>query len=247
MEGDVVSDLVWQLAERIFPSGIKGAENGSHGQQRRQGDATVRRAHQYAMRIIGSRISPSLANDEAAMAEAIKRQLVQENRSADALSFADLHRRLASYSGRGYIENRWAILYLLRAIAEDQRRERAETRGTAIPYTSTLSGSAVSFQFCPALEVNLLRPSSSSPCNVIVKALASSKVLCFRCCGPWRPPFISVQYHAPQAPKLLTGTRCIAWQVLLFQEWHSSTSILVTISTRTITKFSQWCSHFDKR
>lgn len=139
MEGDAVSDLVWQLAVRIFPSGSRGVENGG-GHQKRQGDATLHRAHQYAMRIIGSRIAPSLANDEAAMAEAIKRQLVQENRSADALSFADLHRRLSSYSGPGSIENRWALLYLLRAIAEDQRRERAETRGTAIPYTSTLSG-----------------------------------------------------------------------------------------------------------
>lgn len=147
MEGDVVSDLVWQLAVRIFPGGNKGGENGSNGQQKRQGDAAVRRAHQYAMRIIGSRISPSLANDEAAMAEAIKRQLVQENRSADALSFADLHRRISSYSGPGAIENRWALLYLLRAIAEDQRRERAETRGTAIPFTSTLSGCFVFSSF----------------------------------------------------------------------------------------------------
>ncbi|KAG0577630.1 hypothetical protein KC19_5G168400 [Ceratodon purpureus] len=142
MEGDVVSDLVWQLAVRIFPSGGRSVENGGHGGQKKQGDATLQRAHQYAMRIIGSRIAPSLANDEAAMAEAIKRQLVQENRSADALSFADLHRRISSYSGPGSIENRWALLYLLRAIAEDQRRERAETRGTAIPYTSTLSGAA---------------------------------------------------------------------------------------------------------
>ena len=144
MEGDVVSDLVWQLAVRIFPSGGRSVENGvGHGQQKKQGDATLQRAHQYAMRIIGSRIAPSLANDEAAMAEAIKRQLVQENRSADALSFADLHRRLSSYIGPGSIENRWALLYLLRAIAEDQRRERAETRGSAIPYTSTLSGGAL--------------------------------------------------------------------------------------------------------
>lgn len=145
MEGDAVADFVWQLVVRIFPSGSRGVENvGGYEHQKRQGDATLHRAHQYAMRIIGSRIAPSLANDEAAMAEAIKRQLVQENRSADALGFADLHRRLSSYSGRGAINNRWAVLYLLRAIAEDQRRERAETKGTAILYTSTLSGGALS-------------------------------------------------------------------------------------------------------
>lgn len=149
MEGDAVSDLVRQLVVRIFPSGSKGAVNGTHGaghyhgQQRGELDGIVDRAHRYAMRIIGSRISPSLVNDEGAMAEAIKRQLVQENRSSDALTFADLHRRLASQSGPGCIENRWSLLYLLRAIAEDQRRERAETRGSAVPYTSTLSGAAV--------------------------------------------------------------------------------------------------------
>lgn len=140
MEGDAVSDLVWQLAVRIFPSGATARGVAENGGGHVQKPATLQRAHQYAMRIIGSRIAPSLANDEAAMAEAIKRQLVQDNRSADALSFADLHRRLSSYSGPGAIENRWSLLYLLRAIAEDQRRERSETRGTAIPYTSTLSG-----------------------------------------------------------------------------------------------------------
>lgn len=149
MEGNVVSDLVWQLAVRIFPSGSKSAENGGLGQQRKLGDASVHRAHEYAMRIIGSRISPSLAIDEAAVAEAIKRQLVQENRSTDALSFADLHRRLSSFSGPGSIESRWALLYLLRAIAEDQKRERSGTRGTALSFTSTFSGTHVYFiVFC---------------------------------------------------------------------------------------------------
>jgi len=108
------------------------------------------------MRIIGSRISPSLANDEGAMAEAIKRQLVQENRSSDALTFADLHRRLSLQSGPGSLENRWSLLYLLRAISDDQRRERAETRGTAFPYTSTLSAPAVRGGL-PALPENVSR------------------------------------------------------------------------------------------
>ncbi|XP_024364423.1 gamma-tubulin complex component 3 isoform X2 [Physcomitrium patens] len=157
MEGNVVSDLVWQLAVRIFPSGGKSAENGGHGPQKRLGDPTVHRAHEYAMRIIGSRISPSLANDEAAVAEAIKRQLVQENRSADALSFADLHRRLSSFSGPGSIESRWALLYLLRAIVEDQKRERTGTRGTAISFTSTFSGAAAHGGL-PSLPTNSMHP-----------------------------------------------------------------------------------------
>ncbi|KAJ7547158.1 hypothetical protein O6H91_08G072500 [Diphasiastrum complanatum] len=138
MEGEVVSGLVKQLVLRIFPSRSKSAEDGagSHGEVV---DDVVERAHKYAMRIIGSRIVPSLANDEAAMAESVKRQLVLEGRSSDALTFADLHRRFSSLSGAGSIENRWSVLYLLKAISEDQRREPSETRGIAGPLTSTIS------------------------------------------------------------------------------------------------------------
>ncbi|BBM99355.1 gamma-tubulin complex component 3 [Marchantia polymorpha subsp. ruderalis] len=165
MEGDVVADLVKQLVKRILPSQANVSEKSSSNGDHR--DTVGERAYQYAMRIIGSRIAPSLASDEVAMAEAIKRQLVLEGRSSDALTFADLHRRFASLSGPGSVENRWAVLYLLRAVSEDQRREGVETRGTATPFTSTLSGPAAlgGLQALPksAEHPKLQVPHSDSP------------------------------------------------------------------------------------
>lgn len=129
-----MAGLVRELVLRILPA--KGG--GGNGNR----DLMAERAFKYAMRIVGSRITPSLANDEAAMAEAVKRQLVNEGRSSDALTFADLYRRFSALTGPGCIENKWAVLYLLRAVSEDQRKERAETRGDAGHFTSTISGPA---------------------------------------------------------------------------------------------------------
>ncbi|KAH9321324.1 hypothetical protein KI387_015963, partial [Taxus chinensis] len=118
--GEQVAGLVRELVSRLLPrENLK--EEGAE------------RAHQYAMRIVGSRISPSLATDEAAMAESIKRQLVHQGRSSDALTFADLYRRFSAHPG---IDNKWALLYLLRAISEDQRKERGGL------FTSTISAPA---------------------------------------------------------------------------------------------------------
>ncbi|EFJ34488.1 hypothetical protein SELMODRAFT_438859 [Selaginella moellendorffii] len=159
--GDGVAGLVKQLVQRIFP-----AAKQQQQQQRGDGDldAVADQAFRYAMRIVGSRIVSSLASDEAAMAESIKRQLVMEGRSSDALTFADLHRRLAALSGPGSIENRWAMLYLLRAVAEDQRRERAETRGTAVPFTSTISAHAAAGGL-PALPDSTNEKLAAAPQN----------------------------------------------------------------------------------
>eukprot|EP01018_Ginkgo_biloba_P005129 Gb_19455 [translate_table: standard] len=137
MEGEQVAGLVRELVLRILPTNVKGGGDGN-----RNLDEVVERAYKYTMRIIGSRIMPSLANDEAAMAESIKRQLVHEGRSSDALTFADLYRRFSSQTGPGSIQNKWGLLYLLKAISEDQRKERAETRGVAGHFTSTISGPA---------------------------------------------------------------------------------------------------------
>lgn len=145
MDGEAVADLVKQLVSRIFPPPSR------EGRSLENPGIVHDGAFSYAMRIIGSRIAPSLSKDENATAEAIKRKLVLERRSGDALAFADLYRRLVSQSSAGGLDNRWAILYLLRAVAEDQSRESAKTRGTAVPFTSTLLGPA-SYSGLPVLE-----------------------------------------------------------------------------------------------
>ena len=42
--------------------------------------------------------------------------------------------------GPGCIDNKWVVLYLLRAISENQRKEKVETQGDIKHFTSTISG-----------------------------------------------------------------------------------------------------------
>ncbi|KAI5063621.1 hypothetical protein GOP47_0022168 [Adiantum capillus-veneris] len=157
MESKEISALVKELVYRLLPSKAELEQGGTDRPARL--DTIAERAYNYAVRIFGSRIVPSVANDEAAMAEAIKRQLVLQGRSSDALAFADLHRRFSAQTSPGCVENKWALLYVLRALAEDQRREKSETRGMAGSFTSTLSGPA-SHGGLPALPASSERPRS---------------------------------------------------------------------------------------
>lgn len=177
MENKEVSALVKELVYRLLPS--KSELEHSGADRPACLDTIADRAYNYAVRIFGSRIVPSLANDEAAMAESIKRQLVLQSRPSDALTFADLYRRFSSQTGLGCLENRWALLYVLRALAEDQRREKSETRGIAGSLTSTLSGPAAHGGL-PALPAPPQRPRSSdtpSPSgNMVVSNGQMSKI-----------------------------------------------------------------------
>eukprot|EP00252_Welwitschia_mirabilis_P025567 TRINITY_DN8041_c0_g1_i1.p1 TRINITY_DN8041_c0_g1~~TRINITY_DN8041_c0_g1_i1.p1 ORF type:complete len:873 (+),score=147.91 TRINITY_DN8041_c0_g1_i1:193-2811(+) len=132
-----VPGLLWELVLRILGT---QTENGFSDDEDRK--YVMERAFKYALRIVGSRIAPSLACDEAAMAESIKRQLAQEGRSKEGLVFADLNRRFSAITGPGSIQNKWAVLYLLRTISEDRKKEIADTRGAASRFASTLSASA---------------------------------------------------------------------------------------------------------
>ncbi|KAI3841750.1 hypothetical protein MKW92_000766 [Papaver armeniacum] len=58
----------------------------------------IRKALKYAMRILGSRMTPSISIDEASMS--------------------------SSKSGSGCIQNKWSVLYLLKVIYEDIRKDR---------------------------------------------------------------------------------------------------------------------------
>ncbi|XP_020270565.1 gamma-tubulin complex component 3, partial [Asparagus officinalis] len=60
----------------------------------------------------------------SAMAESIKRTLALSGRHADALSFADLYSKLTH---RSSIKNRWALLYLLKSIADDRRKSQSSS------------------------------------------------------------------------------------------------------------------------
>ncbi|KAL9362824.1 hypothetical protein Peur_045609 [Populus x canadensis] len=75
----------------------------------------------YAIRILSSRLTPSIAPDAAAIAESIKRGLATQGKSSQALTLAELYNKFASKTGPGSINNKWAVLYLLKIISEDTK------------------------------------------------------------------------------------------------------------------------------
>ncbi|KAA8518299.1 hypothetical protein F0562_015818 [Nyssa sinensis] len=85
---------------------------------------------------------PSISVDEAAMAESIKRQLATQGKSSDALSFADLYSKFAAKTGPGSINNKWAVLYLLKVISEDRKNQKigSDSRVSLDLFASTVSG-----------------------------------------------------------------------------------------------------------
>ncbi|XP_008791865.3 gamma-tubulin complex component 3 [Phoenix dactylifera] len=117
---DLVKELVLRLLSTRSPS-PSGDPSGD-----------LPHALRYAHRLLSSRMSPSLAPDEPAMAESIKRQLAVSGRSADALAFADLHSKLAARSGPGSVRNRWALLYLFKSLSDDRRRADPILRAPAV-------------------------------------------------------------------------------------------------------------------
>ncbi|KAJ4970248.1 hypothetical protein NE237_003347 [Protea cynaroides] len=127
MEDQRVLDLVKQLVLRLLSPN--------------RNDLDIDKALKYAIRILGSRMTPSISIDEAAMAESIKRHLVNQGKSSDALTFADLYTKFSSKSGPGSIHNKWAVLYLLKVISEDRRKEkRSDSRVPSAFLSSTISG-----------------------------------------------------------------------------------------------------------
>lgn len=66
-------------------------------------------------------MTPSIAADDSAMAESIKRRLATAGKSSQALTFADLYSKFALKDGPGSVKNKWAVLYLLKTISEDRK------------------------------------------------------------------------------------------------------------------------------
>ncbi|CAH2073828.1 unnamed protein product [Thlaspi arvense] len=75
----------------------------------------------YAFRILSSRLTPSVAPDATAIAESLKRRLATQGKSSDALAFADLYTKFASKTGPGSVNNKWALVYLLKIVSDDRK------------------------------------------------------------------------------------------------------------------------------
>lgn len=66
-------------------------------------------------------MTPSIAADDAAMAESIKRRLATAGKSSEALTFSDLYAKFSLKNGPGSVKNKWAVLYLLKTVSEDRK------------------------------------------------------------------------------------------------------------------------------
>lgn len=135
MEDQKVLDLVKELVNRLLSQPQSPNPKPNHPTSVSPNSSSIDPNHfnqalRYAIRILSSRMTPSIAADEAAMAESIKRQLVTQGKSSEALTFADLYSKFASKTGPGSINNKWAVLYLLRVISEDRKIARKQPNST---------------------------------------------------------------------------------------------------------------------
>ncbi|XP_044509407.1 gamma-tubulin complex component 3-like [Mangifera indica] len=90
-------------------------------QKQNPGSPNFEASLRYAVRILSSHLTPSVAPDAAAVAESVKRRLATQGRSSDALSFSDLYTKFSAKTGPGSVNNKWAVVYLLKIISDDRR------------------------------------------------------------------------------------------------------------------------------
>ncbi|KAM4091113.1 hypothetical protein ACJW30_09G114200 [Castanea mollissima] len=133
-----VSDLIKELVLRLLSQNPT-----SDPQPTDPNSADFANSHRYAFRILSSRMTPSIAPDAAAIAESIKRRLATQGKSSEALTFADLYSKFASKTGPGSVNNKWAVLYLLKIIAHDKNSARTQLLDSSV-LLPNLSDSRVS-------------------------------------------------------------------------------------------------------
>ncbi|KAJ7975986.1 Gamma-tubulin complex component [Quillaja saponaria] len=110
------ADLVKELVLRLLS---QNPTSDSHPPNPNSSD--FHNSLRYAIRILSSRLTPSIAPDSAAVAESIKRRFATQGRSSEALTFADLYTKFASKNGPGSVNNKWAVIYLLKIISQDRK------------------------------------------------------------------------------------------------------------------------------
>ncbi|XP_041027846.1 gamma-tubulin complex component 3 [Juglans microcarpa x Juglans regia] len=116
-----VSDLIKELVLRLLS---RNPTSDSHALDPDSPD--FRNSLRYAVRLLSSRMTPSIAPDAAAIAESIKRRLATQGKSSEALTFAELYTKFASKTGLGSVNNKWAVLYLLKNIADDRKAAKTQ-------------------------------------------------------------------------------------------------------------------------
>ncbi|KAF9932969.1 Gamma-tubulin complex component 3 [Mortierella alpina] len=79
-------------------------------------DARVQAAQEYCLRILGSRLAPSLVSDDVHISDLIKKKLMRDDpSSAKAIRFSHLYTKLSTCS---VLTKKWSILYFLLALSD---------------------------------------------------------------------------------------------------------------------------------
>lgn len=115
-EQNKLIDIVKELVHRLLSQSPQSQQNPQN--------PNFENSFRYALRILSSRLTPSIAPDAAAIAESVKRRLATQGKSSDALSFADLFAKFSSKTGPGSVNNKWAVIYLLKIISEDRKNAK---------------------------------------------------------------------------------------------------------------------------
>ncbi|KAH3813588.1 hypothetical protein DPMN_142049 [Dreissena polymorpha] len=90
---------------------------------------------QFAYKLLGSHAGIPVEADEFQVSEKIRRKLIRRGREKDAVTFAELHRKLQS---QGLVKNRWAILHLLFLLSENTRDKSSSSLfGRGLPKFAT--------------------------------------------------------------------------------------------------------------
>ncbi|CAA3021025.1 gamma-tubulin complex component 3 [Olea europaea subsp. europaea] len=118
-----IVDLVKELVHRL----LYNAQNPNSSSSTVPARQKYNQALKYSLRILSSRMTPSIISDESAMVESIKRHLVTAGKSSEALTFADLYSKFSLKSGPGSVKNKWAVVYLLKTVSEDLKSRKNQS------------------------------------------------------------------------------------------------------------------------
>eukprot|EP00762_Andalucia_godoyi_P008673 ANDGO_00429.mRNA.1 Gamma-tubulin complex component 3 len=134
----LLQDLVRRFDGKAKTS--DSAENDEHGEHGES--AFVKRMLPYVLRIMSSRLSPSVAGDTAAVSQIINKKLMKNQKMQDAVRVSELISRIESRSR--VVSKPWAILYLLHSLSGGQQQQHMMMGSSSSSSNSSSSSSSVS-------------------------------------------------------------------------------------------------------
>ncbi|XP_065644166.1 gamma-tubulin complex component 3 homolog isoform X3 [Hydra vulgaris] len=124
------SNLLFVLCKQVLRQNTQGLT-----------DELISSQYQYALRLLGSRFSSSIVEDEFQLAECIKRNFAKQGKVKEAAQFSELYSKLKGQQDT--IKNRWGVLYLLYTLSKDGKKKNQNVYfgGSFDSFASTLASS----------------------------------------------------------------------------------------------------------